>query len=147
MQCDMCGKDENLYQIELEGSKLNVCKKCSKHGKFIGQVKEPPKFIKKPKVEEPETVYDIVDDYSAKIKKAREKTGLKQEELAAKIAEKSSLITKIEAGKFKPSIKVAKKIEKFLGLELIYELEGTSHATTQKTKGQGFTIGDMIKIK
>ena len=66
--------------------------------------------------EEPETeVMDLlVEDYAEKIRKKRESLGINQKEFAKKLNEKESLIQKIEAGHFEPSIGLAKKIGKVL---------------------------------
>lgn len=154
MQCDMCGKETDvLYKTEIEGAVMYVCKECSKFGKVLSVKRS---FAEKKKVEkkkerkvEPEVdiVEEIVDDYNTIVKNAREKRGLKQEELAKKISEKVSLIQKIETGDIEPSIKVARKLEKFLKIKLIetIRLEKTKPKTT-KESGK-LTIGDIIEVK
>ena len=77
---------------------------------------------------------------------ARERSGLKQEELAKKLNEKESIISSIESGKFKPSINLAHKLEKFFNINLIEELGGEEFELSS-SEGSGMTIGDMIKIK
>ena len=86
----------------------------------------------------------IVDDYAHVIKEGREKKKLTQEELALNIKERHSLIHNIESSGLKPSLELAKKLEKYLGITLIekYQSEqgfefGSSH----------LTIGDLVKKK
>lgn len=154
MQCEMCGKkEEELYKTIVEGVKLAVCQKCASFGKIISRIiteEEKPKTNtqRQPIIrEEKELVETIVENYAEKIKKKREDIGLKQEELAQKIAEKESIIHKIENGKIVPQIKLARKLEKFLGIRLVETEEAEENPTGAKGTSEGFTIGDMIKIK
>ena len=157
MQCDMCGKETDvLYKTEIEGAVMYVCKECSRFGKVLGVKRS---FVEKKKVKgndrkknnnvEPEVdiIEEIVDDYNIIVKNAREKIGLKQEDLAKKISEKVSLIQKIETGDIEPSIKVARKLEKFLKIKLIetIRLEKTKPKTTKESGN--LTIGDIIEVK
>ena len=149
MQCDMCGKDAELYLTRIEGTELNVCKGCSRFGTVISEPKkvEPKKKKKKPVKEEPEIIEAVVENYPQLVKSKREKLGLKQEELAAKLAERTSLLQKIETGNFTPSLKMAGKLEKHLGIKLIEKIEDKPGQQTQKSKGKKLTIGDIIKLK
>ena len=145
----MCGKDAELYLTRIEGTELNVCKSCSSFGTVISEPKkvEPNKRKKKPVKEEPEIIESVVENYPQLVKSKREKLGLKQEELAAKLAERTSLLQKIETGNFTPSLKMAAKLEKHLGIKLIEKIEDKPSQQTQKSKGKKLTIGDIIKLK
>lgn len=63
----------------------------------------------------------IREGFSSIIKRTREKLGLTQEELGRKLGEKTSLISKLETGKLKPSIPLARKIEHILKVKIIEE--------------------------
>lgn len=148
----MCGSEGEVFRTSIEDVILNVCSQCSKFGKVMSSVKvQEPKEIKKQQIKmarqpEKETIFIIVQDYSEKIKKAREKLGLKQVDFAKKINEKDSVISKLETGGIEPSIKLARKLEKFLNIKLVDEYQESSKALP-KTKGKGFTIGDMVKVR
>ncbi len=152
MQCDLCGaKTENLFRAIVEGTELNVCKDCAKYGKVIEKkpikpVVEKKEYVKKPIESEKEVIQVIVPDFAQRIKKKRESLGLKQKEFAKKISEKESLIHNIETESFKPSIILARKLEKFLKIKLVEEYE-EEHKKSSETKPDEFTIGDLIKIK
>ncbi len=153
MNCDMCGKDSNLFKTDIEGTIMNVCKECSKFGKVISvirhQVKETKKKIKKQAEVEPpkeEFILTIVPSYGDIIKKKREQLGIKQEDFAKKISEKASLLHKIETNHFEPSISLTRKIEKFLNVKLI-EIEEVKTRSPTTSKSEGLTIGDFIKVK
>ena len=159
--CDMCSSSEKDYKIELEGSLLNVCAKCSEYGKIVAKLKkDEPQPIKKKErfgiVEEakPEkqttTIQMIVPNYSNLIKEARERLELKQEELAKKIAEKESIIHKLESGRMKPQVPLARKFEKLLNIKLVEEVEEESLSSIEtpgSSQPDNLTIGDMIKRK
>jgi putative transcription factor len=159
MQCNMCGKDTELFIATIEGTELEVCKDCAKFGKNVKKIKkkehsnynqEPISFKKKRTIEE-EVMPLILSNYSQLIKNAREKKGLKQEEFAKMVNEKASLIHSFESGKLRPSINVAKKLERFLKIKLIEEIkkdESPSFLNEKDEKTNGnLTIGDLIKIK
>ena len=153
MICDMCGTDaERLFKTSLEGSELNVCGGCSKHGRVISEIKirelKPRKTKEEIKKQSPdkEFVFMIVSDYAEMIKKGREALGLKQEDFAKKINEKHALIHKIETGHFKPGIELARKLEKILKIRLVEQQEEVNEQPA-KGKTDAFTIGDFIKIK
>lgn len=152
MNCDMCGAEGILYKTIIEDTKLNVCKSCSKFGKVIGTIKEKEakKEEKKAKVKEEgpnvEIIQVIVQDFAEKIRKKREEMGLKQKDFAKLIAEKESLVHKLETGVFQPSINMARKLEKKLHLKLIEQHEEV-HEKSKKEGAGKFTIGDLIRIR
>ena len=156
MACDLCGAEGQMYKAEIEGTVMTVCEACSKFGKVTHRYKthqEIKKEIKqkkieaiRPKVIEKETIFIITEDYAQKVKQAREKMGLKQKEVAQRIGEKESLIHNIESGKFEPSIKTARKLEKFFKITLVEEHE-EERTGKYSSGGEGMTLGDMIKIK
>jgi len=152
MRCDLCGSEENLFKAIVEGAELNTCQKCSKFGKVLRRI-SPERKVNKPqstqrieivKKTAPEEL--LVENYSQLIRSSRERMGLKQEELAKKISEKESLLHNFETGKTRPSLKTAKKLEKFFKIELIEEVEKKAFQPQKSTNGP-ITIGDMIKIR
>lgn len=148
--CDMCGKEDQLVTAEIEGTTMEVCKSCAKFGQIIQKPK--PIILKKEKskpkiiLPEKEIILVIVEDYGNRIKNKREQLGLKQEELAKKIGIKESLLHKIESHHFKPSIELARSLEKYLSIKLVAQHEEV-HKRKEMGKGDTFTIGDFIKIK
>ncbi len=151
MPCDICGSEEKLYHVVIEETELQVCKSCARFGKILKPIEEERKEKKKVnKIEEipgKEVVEMVVSDFSSKIRKKREQLGLKQEEFAKKINEKESVIHKLETGEITPSLKLAKKLERFLKIKLIEEYEENSAVKIPKEKPEEMTIGDLIKTK
>lgn len=151
----MCGKTEDLFIVEIEGSDLKVCKNCAKYGQIKKRVIVPiqgkKSFTSKntsPHIEstKKEIIQKIVAGYGLKVKNAREHLNMKQEELGLKINEKESKIHYIETQRHEPSIKLARKLEKYLNIDLVEEYEEPK-GNFKATESDQLTIGDMIKIK
>ena len=108
--CDLCGKDDTLVYASIEGTQLNVCKSCAAYGKVIQRARPAAAPLRRtaPKVPEKETIQSIREDYHSIIKNKREELGLKQKELAVKLAERESLIQKIDTEQYVPSIEMAR---------------------------------------
>jgi putative transcription factor len=148
MQCDLCGSEEELFLTEIEGTKLNVCKNCSRYGTILK--KEKKRIKQEPKkqnfeLDDSETIQTFVPDFDKIIKQKRESMGLKQKEFARMIAEKESVIHKLESGSLEPSIDLARKLEKFLKIRLIESQK--VEKSDIKTTPSSFTIGDIIKTR
>lgn len=160
--CDMCGIDSNIFIAEVEGTRMNVCKDCSKFGKIIKTIR--PEVEKKIELHErrlkrlkektePEIITVIVEDYPQIIRGKREEIGMRQKEFARFIAEKESLLHNLETGKQGPSLDLARKLERLLKIKLIESIEDdyrqiTVEKSTGKVGGEsGFTLGDFIKKK
>jgi putative transcription factor len=163
MNCDLCGKSGTLYKAEVEGARVNACENCAKHGKIFHEIKQETskeRIREEKKVREilerketakrPEVTLLIVKDYSSRIKNARERKGLKQEDFAKKISEKESLLLQMESGHMEPNIELAKKLEHALGIKLIEEYvedpDEMKKDKIQKSNGP-LTLGDVINIK
>ena len=150
----MCGKEGNLFVVQVEGTRLSVCQACSKYGKIIGRVRPPvpPSAKKKTSipqsrpVKKEEPIEIIVPNYATLIKKKRERLGLKQKEFAQKISERESLLHKIETGSYVPSMELARKLEKALDLRLI-EVAKEEQVEVKRSHGEALTMGDFISIK
>ncbi len=147
----MCGKESKLFKSLVEGVELSVCENCAGFGTIIKTVnvmnKTKNKTKEKIKVEVVEEVIElIVSGYGKLIKSKRENLGLKQEELAQKIAEKESLIHNIESERFEPSIELARKLERFLRIQLI-EQQKVGKFESKEDGTKELTLGDLIKIK
>ena len=112
MRCEVCGHKIHSEPITaiIEGARLTVCVECSKHGRIVTQDEYTPKTkpIGKPVAHVPlmvqkkkptakvEITQEIVEDFSMRIRQAREKLGLTHEDLGKKINEKSSVIAKLQ---------------------------------------------------
>jgi putative transcription factor len=154
MICEICGRNFNTgVRIQLEGSVVSVCDNCAGYGKVISRintVKEKPKAI-----ESSAPVYDmqdvapketLVEDWSLKIKNAREKRKLKQGDLAKLINEPESLVHRLEAGKIEPDDTLVRKLEKKLNIKLMIKEEAAERFVGSGGK-DGRTLGDLVVIR
>lgn len=74
---------------------------------------------------EPE--YEVDPDYNVKIRQAREKMGLSQDQLGMMLNEKLSVIRMVETKKLKPDVNLTRKFMHHLKINLLVslsELEG-----------------------
>ncbi len=158
MICELCGRDvPRLHKVIIEGVVLNVCDECVKFGKEIknGQIPKdvkylPPEIIRerierrrRRKYRDMDEDEMLVEDYSERIRTARVRMGLTQEELAKMILEKRTVISKLERGEMRPDEKLIKKLEKALNIKLKEKVTGVYHRESRKVRG--LTLGDMLE--
>lgn len=145
----MCGrKTTKLNKVRVDHAILNVCDACAKFGTPINpmhgydkikfdksneitvtipekkpvrttpaprpkKTRPPPK--KRVNIED----LEIVPEYADLIKQARSRMDMTQDDLAKKILERKNVLSNIERGDLLPDIKIARKLEKALGIKLI----------------------------
>ena len=143
--CDLCGKDSELFKARIEGSLVDACERCSRFGEVLWKLEEIKPEIKSRKIEE-EDSESIIENYDKIIRKERERRGLKQDELALKLNERESLIRKIENKEIMPSLRIAKKLETFFDVKLIENISNNKFEI-KRTEARSFTLGDVIKQK
>lgn len=139
--CEMCGKDSQLKKADVEGVSLSVCSNCVKYG----SVKKENKFVAKRSFSNGKPEFKVVEDFSVKLKSARE--GRTQEEFAALLNERESVVAKWESGSLKPRVDVARRIGRTLGLNLVVKIGLPGKIELEKKRSSVMTLGDMIKIK
>ena len=144
----MCGKETGLFKTLIEGSEVDVCESCSGFGEVIKEANEDNLFFEKRKATNisGKKIFYILENCSKLIKENRERLGLKQEQLAKKLSLKESIIHKIESGNIEPDMDLAKKFEKFFGIQLIDSYEEKKETKT-KEDYEEVTIGDLLKEK
>ena len=156
MNCDMCGKETQLYVATVEGAKMQLCKECSSYGKVFGNVK-----TKEEKIQEEQRIKQILDkgtksrfkdfethetlatNFGQIIRKKRESLQITQEEFAKMLNIKMSEIHHMEHGDFRPPIELAKRIEKALKVTLI--VADKSDEKMEHISSGPLTIGDLLK--
>jgi len=85
----------------------------------------------------------LVSNYGSVVRKARERKGLDHMSLAMKISEKKSIITSVESGNMKPNEKLIKKLENFLKINLMEDVDDSSSSYNPSSK-KNLTMGDLI---
>lgn len=154
--CDLCGKGPIVGTNEIEGARMNVCAACSSHGKMLkrtgGTGAPDPWTIKRsrPRTEAPVSEAQVRPDLAAVLRKARERSGMTQEQFAARLGVKLSAYHHYESGSGMPDNDVAHRMERVLGTPLVgvIRTEKREPATPSVPKGEparGVTIGDLLR--
>lgn len=110
------------------------------------------KRAKRPAGSLPGEDLELVENYGELVREARIRMGLTQEDLASQVGEKATVIKKIEHGELRPSIELARKLEKILRIRLLVpaEEEPSSELKKYLTKpgaSRGVSLGELLKRK
>ena len=164
MSCEICGRilSERSMRITVEGLNLTVCHQCSEYGEVRSKLipdkmksgisVKPKSSLKIRKPNQRFTYsnlenYEVVEDFSKKIKEGRERKGISQEQFAKYLKERLSVIQKIETGKIVPNIRLSHEIEHLLKIKLLSKLKTEEKEVTTPVSDRGLTIGDVIHLK
>ena len=167
MLCEMCGKQSEFTKsISVEGTTLKVCKECSRFGEsnegkgaakkrtaaapsptvVAERLQARERRMKTRSIYSDEETTDLVPEYSQMIREARMARDWKQEDLAAKLNERASVIAKLENGSIRPNDALLKKLEHELGIKLT-EKVAVVKSEGGRSQGKVLTLADMIKKK
>ncbi|MCX6778521.1 MAG: multiprotein bridging factor aMBF1 [Candidatus Micrarchaeota archaeon] len=150
-ECDICGSAGASYLIEVEGARMRVCRECSSNGKLLAIEREPekpPKAAGRGQARAPVHAEDeLVTDFAERIVKARKAMQIGIEVLAERISEKESFLVRIESGHATPDEKLARKLERELGIRLFEQVAESAVGATGKDSGKGITLGDIVSVR
>jgi len=163
LQCDVCGREilGKPHRVIIEGAKMITCAKCAKLGSE--EWKPEPKSLKvsfkpestrqfrlrltKRRSKDIREDLTIIENFGLIVRKARQRSGLSQEDLGRKIGEKVSVIRKIEGERMMPSERLARKLEHALGVKLLVPfVEPEVYASPSKVN-KGVTLGEIAYLK
>ena len=155
MLCEMCGAESaSLESRKVSGSVLRVCTSCAGMGKetsyresvghraFVAQTLEKREQKTRYKDISSEDKV-LISNYGSVVRKAREKRGLDHNALALKISEKKSIVTSVETGNIRPNEKLIRKLENFLNINLMENVEESSTSYKSGSK-KNLTMGDLL---
>lgn len=161
MQCEVCGRQIFGIPIRaiIESAKLNVCGECAKlssgywepspKSRVRKRVKRQPIIPvsrRKPTPSVTEAL-ELVNDFSQRVRQAREVLELSHEDLGRRIREKVSVLRKIESGKMAPDLVLAEKLEHALKIKLRVPPSEPKTQFVSLTKPRGATLGDLVLLK
>ena len=155
--CDICGAKivGRPYIALVDGVEMVLCASCylklSRSGRAklirIGELSEGEEKTKRIRRRRKYKVtYEVVEDYADKITSARIKKGLSLKELAQKLRISENMLRKIEQGRFKPNIDLARKMESILSIKLLEPTEEPEDVEFEK-KEELPTLGDIVVIR
>ena len=88
-----------------------------------------------------------MDNYGQVIRKARQAMHISQEDLCRKIAEKVSVLQKIESGRFIPDDSLVKKLEHALKIQLLQPPTAAPPAEKKFSRPMELTLGDVAVMQ
>ncbi len=157
--CEICGRDcKSTRENSLEGACLQACNRCAQLGEPVHRTTKPSSQTRPMvKTRSSSTRYPPirsrsqrrelvpVEDFTKLIRRAREERKWSQRDVANKLNERTSVITKVESGKMAPTINLARKLERLFKLTLLEETESIDLSTTPSHSTA--TLGDVVQIK
>ncbi|WP_456420947.1 multiprotein bridging factor aMBF1 [Thermococcus sp.] len=162
--CEICGAPirGQGHKIRLEGAEVLVCDRCyEKYGRkkagfsIMPTGREPrrrtpsprPKREPKPYRERPLYTEEIVEDFAERVYKAIQRSGKSYEELSHEIGLSVNDLRAIAHGYREPTIKEAKKLERYFKITLIERVE--EEVKEKKTIPRDYepTLGDIANIR
>ena len=158
LYCEMCGTRivGRAYRAIVDGVEMVLCASCymklAKSGRAV-LIREPRRRTRtlprkpSPKPRRPRMeLYDIVEDYDERIRRGREARGWTRTALAQKLRISEAMLRKIESGKMKPSIDLARRIEKLLKIKILEPVEVEEEEDYEREPGT-LTLGDIVVVR
>lgn len=155
MRCELCGEEirGRAYLGIVDRAELILCDRCVKRASKVygplgqaGASRRPLQRAPGSKRGELSVSEEVVEDYAAIVKEARERAGLTRDALAAMLGVKVSIVRRIEEGTLTPTIDLARKMERILRVKLVEEV-----VKDQKERGEvefwEETLGDVAVFK
>ncbi len=91
--------------------------------------------------------YELVEDFAQRIRSARERLGWSISTLAEKVKESTSTIRRIESGKLRPTIDLARRLEEILGIKLLVPVVEEEASAEAMRTSKYVTLGEIVAIK
>ncbi len=158
LYCEMCGTRivGRPYRALVDGVEMVLCASCymklARSGRAV-LIREPRRQKTLPRKPAPRPrrpsleLYDIVEDYDERIRRAREARGWTRAALAQKLRISETMLRKIETGKMKPPIDLARKIEKLLKIQILEPVEIEEEEEDYRREPGTLTLGDVVVVR
>ncbi|WP_297500698.1 multiprotein bridging factor aMBF1 [Thermococcus sp.] len=164
--CEICGAPIRGpgHRIRIEGTELLVCDRCyEKYGKkkpgtfsIMPTGRQPrrsarpvprPKRELKPKRERPLYTEEIVEDFAERVYRAIQRSGKSYEELSHEVGLSVNDLRAIAHGYREPTIKEARKLERYFKIKLIERVEEEVKEKKVIPRDYEPTLGDIANIR
>ncbi|MCL4365561.1 MAG: multiprotein bridging factor aMBF1 [Candidatus Marsarchaeota archaeon] len=148
-ECEVCGKgSEDLFLVDIEGAQMAVCGQCSKGKRILQKFSERKETqVAYRTTQSRQDEYEVVEHYGRIIKDARDALDLPAHVLAERINEKESTLVRVEKEDALPDDRLARKLEKALGIRLMTRAEPAEGKHPSHSKNEAITLGDAALIK
>lgn len=159
MECEMCGKSIATRRYMVSGTQMNLGSCCAKYGEEIGGTapqgsaasrqagleRRAQRMTSKNVYQD--DVLDLVEDFGQRVAAARQRKNIAYEMLGTKVHATVQQLHKIERNELRPSDKLAKALERELGITLFEKIDAPAQVGGVKKAGgkAGLTIGDLLK--
>ncbi|GAB6148393.1 multiprotein bridging factor aMBF1 [Stetteria hydrogenophila] len=164
LYCEMCGAPiaGRPYYAIVDGVEMVLCASCylklyrsgrakpvtkrreESLEKSLERVRRVEARARRPSIGE----YEIVEDYAERVREAVERAmatrGWSRAVIAQRLRISESLLRKIEQGRVKPSIDLARRIESLLGVKLVERVEEEEEASAEEFYP---TLGDVVVVR
>jgi len=167
IHCEMCGRPmrrRDSKVVYIEGARLVLCPQCySRVAKRAVKEEVKSTTTKKISATKPHTHtrravrrgprlenYEVVEDYAKRVRDARERLGWTQRTLAEAVRESENVIKRIESGRLTPTVELAMRLEKVLGIRLlepVVDSDFTGSLGGLSSPSKELTLGDIVSIK
>ena len=165
MDCEVCGDPifGKATKVLIDGAELVVCGRCASGAVVVKPTSRPKNFTpvrKTSQAPSPQTQTrrrpseptvpeggGLVDDPGQVIRKARQAMQLSQEDLCRKIAERVSVLQKIESGRLVPDDVLARKLEHALRIRLIRAPTKALPTDEKFSHPMELTLGDVAVMQ
>jgi len=146
----MCGAEaKSLKTVIVAGSNMDVCNSCSSMGTVKGDKVEQSFSFRKGKRKEENL--EVTSDYAKIIRTGINKRHLSVQQVARAVNIKESSLSNYLKGQIKPIITNARKLESFLGIKLVFEVEASNVSVddfkVSADDDSSLTLGEMILKK
>ncbi len=91
--------------------------------------------------------YEVVEDYAERVRRARERLGLSQKELAQRVKVGENVIRRIESGSLVPPVDLAMRLERVLGVKLLEPVVEEEEEALEDTGEFHLTLGDVAELR
>lgn len=150
--CELCGSPTGgrPYRALVDGVEMILCASCylklSRTGRAVLVSERRRRSVPRPRPPRRASLesYDLVEDYYVRIREAREARGWSTAVLAQKLRISESMLRKIEQGKLKPSIDLARRIERVLRIRLLEPVEDLEDY--EYGGSTTVTLGDIVVV-
>ncbi|MEM1560214.1 MAG: multiprotein bridging factor aMBF1 [Ignisphaera sp.] len=163
------------HHVSIEGSTLTVCNNCFsriesrggkkqqdtqqgtiksksagylQHSPMSRQVKQQPTrgaVSTNPTRSTVSQNMELVEDYAERIRRAREKLGWSQSILASRVKVSENIVKRIESGKLRPTLELARRLEEVLGIKLL--MPSIEEELKQQKVQKYVTLGEIVNVK